>query len=109
VIRGNGSNKLTGMLNTAPTSRDDFDGPLRTAAAYEFVTDGDSPYTVDADTLISLFYKVNSAYRANATWVFNNATAGVIRKLKENPELLSAFGRLQNHGRKLNAAKHRSF
>jgi HK97 family phage major capsid protein len=83
VSRGNGSNKLTGMLNTAPTSRDDFDSPLRAAAAYQFVTDGDSPYAIDADTLISLFYKVNSSYRSNGTWVFDSATASVIRKLKD--------------------------
>ena len=34
------------------------------------------------DALISLVYKVNSAYRANGWWAMNSATASVIRKLK---------------------------
>ena len=48
----------------------------------EFVTDGDSPFAIDADTLITLYYAVNSAYRVNSTFAMNSATASVVRKLK---------------------------
>ena len=34
VIRGNASNKPTGMLNNAPSSRDDFDSPIRDVDEY---------------------------------------------------------------------------
>jgi HK97 family phage major capsid protein len=84
VIRGNGSSKPTGMLNTAPTSRDDFDSPIRAAAAYQYVDDGDSPYTIGGDTLISAVYKLNTRYRSQGRWAMNSATTGVVRKLKDS-------------------------
>ena len=88
VISGNGTNKPTGMLNTTPVTTDDFASPLRAAAAYQFIADGPtgSPAVAQLtpDKLIDLVYKVNAAYRANATWVMNSATAGAIRKLKDS-------------------------
>jgi HK97 family phage major capsid protein len=59
VIRGNGSNKPTGMLNSAPTAV--ADEPVsRAAAVYQFILGADnSPAAVDADTLIDLAYTVN--------------------------------------------------
>ena len=83
VISGNGSNKPTGMLNTAPTTGTDTESPVRNAAAYEYVASQTSPLSVEADELISLIYKLNSRYRVNATWVMNSATTGVVRKLKD--------------------------
>lgn len=84
VIRGDGTSKPTGMLNDPPTSRDDFDSPIRDKDEYQFVDDGDSPYAINGDTLISCVYKLNSAYRAGAVWAMNSATTGTIRKLKDN-------------------------
>lgn len=83
VISGNGTNKPTGMLNTAPVSTADEASPKRAAAAYQFVLGADnSPAAVDSDALIDLQYTLNSAYRANATWVMNSTTTGSVRKLK---------------------------
>jgi HK97 family phage major capsid protein len=82
VIRGNGKNRPTGMLNTAPTNAPDAFPPTRNAAAYQYI-----PTTVSAqitpDSLITLTFAVNSEYRANAHWAMNSATLGVIRKFKE--------------------------
>lgn len=93
VIRGNGSSKPTGMLNTAPTTQDDAIPPVRAAAAYQFIQGAGSPNELDADLLISLVYKLNSAYRAGAVWVMNSVTTGFIRRLKDlNGQYLWAPG-----------------
>jgi HK97 family phage major capsid protein len=85
VISGDGSNKPTGMLHTAPVATADDASPLRAAAAYQYVLSGDnSPAAIDADSLIDLQYTLNSAYRANATWVMNSLTTGAVRKLKDS-------------------------
>jgi HK97 family phage major capsid protein len=81
VLTGTGSNQPSGIFKNAPTNRDDFDSPVRDNEI-QYVQDGDSPYAIDADTLIDLYYKVNSAYRANGTWAMNSATAALVRKLK---------------------------
>lgn len=84
VISGNGTNKPTGMINTAPVSTADDASPLRAAAAYQYVLSGDnSPAAIDADSMIDLVYALNSAYRANGVWVMNSATIGAVRKLKD--------------------------
>lgn len=83
VIRGNGTNKPTGMLNSAPTAVSDEAGS-RAAAVYEFIGNVDAGFAILPDRLIDLMYAVNAAYRANATWVFNSVTAGRIRKLKDS-------------------------
>ncbi len=84
VITGNGTNKPTGMLNSAPTAVSDETG-TRGAAVYEFVGNVDAGFAILPDRLIDLVYKLNSAYRANATWVMNSVTAGGVRKLKDTP------------------------
>lgn len=87
VITGNGTSKPTGMLNTTPTTADDFSSPMRAAAAYQFIPSlsTSSPATAEIgfDALINLSYKLNSAYRVGATFVMNSNTAGEIRKLKD--------------------------
>jgi HK97 family phage major capsid protein len=87
VIRGDGTNKPTGMLNTTPTTADDFASPLRAAAVYQYVASlsNDSPPVAEilSDALIDLVYKLNSMYRAGATWVMNSTTTGAVRKLKD--------------------------
>lgn len=87
IISGNGSSKPTGMINTTPVATDDFASPMRAAAAYEFVaslTDS-SPAVAEImpDSLITLQYTLNSAYRNMATWVMNSNSAGAIRKMKD--------------------------
>lgn len=84
VIRGNGTNKPTGMLNTAPVATADDAAVLRAAAAYQYVLSGDnSPAAVDADAIIDLTYTLNSIYRANGVFVMNSTTTGAVRKLKD--------------------------
>ena len=84
VLTGDGSNTLTGMLNSAPTAVSDEAG-TRAAAVYQFINSGDnSPTAVDADALIDLVYTVNSAYRSGAVFVMNSTTAGSVRKLKDS-------------------------
>lgn len=39
--------------------------------------------TVIYDDLVDLYYSVNSAYRGNASWMFNDLSLAVIRKLKD--------------------------
>ena len=83
VIRGNGSNKPTGMLHNAPTARDDFNSPYRDNE-YQYVDgDSDSPFTVTGDGIIATYFKLNSAYRANSTWVLNSSTASFVRQLND--------------------------
>lgn len=87
VINGDGSNKPTGMLHTAPVSTDDDASPLRAAAAYQFVPSLSisSPAVAEIvpDELITLVYSVNAIYRAGASWAMNSKTAAAIRKLKD--------------------------
>jgi len=87
VITGNGTSKPTGMLNTTPTTADDFASPLRAAAAYQFTASltATSPAVAEVlpDAMIDLIYKLNSAYRSGATWVMNSNTTGAVRKLKD--------------------------
>jgi HK97 family phage major capsid protein len=85
VISGNGTNKPTGMLNTTPVTTADTASPKRAAAAYQYVLGADnSPAAIDADTLIDMFYTLNSAYRGNATWIMNSLTVAQVRKLKDS-------------------------
>lgn len=86
VISGNGTNRPTGMLNTTPVSTADFASPERSANAYQLVTSDLTPGGVGivSDALIDLVYTLNSAYRANATWVMNSTTAAALRKLKDS-------------------------
>lgn len=88
VIRGNGSNKPTGMLNTTPVLTADGASPLRAAAAYQYIAsdlDADgSPagIGVRGNSLIDAIYTLNSRYRAGASWIMNSLTTGAVRKLK---------------------------
>jgi HK97 family phage major capsid protein len=83
VISGNGTSKPTGMTNSAPTSVADFASPIRAAAVYQFVASAASPDAILPDSLLTLVYTLASQYRQNATFAFNSATAGAIRKLKD--------------------------
>lgn len=83
ALTGNGTSQLTGMLNSAPTAVTDEAGS-RAAAVYEFVANVDVGLALLPDKIIDLSYKVNSRYRANATWVMNSNTAAALRKLKDS-------------------------
>jgi HK97 family phage major capsid protein len=86
VIRGNGSSKPTGMLNSAPTTDPDApygSAPTRAAAVYQFIQSSASPNELSGDLLIDLIYALNSVYRTNAVFVMNSVTTGFIRKLKD--------------------------
>lgn len=83
VIRGNGTKKPTGMINTTPVTTDDFASPLRAAAAYQYVPSVASPFIVSADSIIDVQYKLNSMYRQGAVYVMNSTTTGSVRKLKD--------------------------
>lgn len=84
VIRGNASNKPTGMLNTAPVATADHASPLRAASAYEFIASAASPGPgLLADSLMDVIYKLNSRYRSGAQWAMNSNTTAAVRKLKD--------------------------
>jgi len=77
VIRGDGANKPTGMLNTDPVATEDHAVVLRNAEAYESVA-----AALDGDGLIDVIYKLNARYRPGASWVMNSRSMGLVRKLK---------------------------
>jgi HK97 family phage major capsid protein len=89
VISGNGSNKPTGMTNTAPAVTTDFASPPRSAEAYEAIESDLTPggQGIVADNLIDLVYRVNSAYRSRGVFVMNSATAAAVRKLKDDNDM----------------------
>lgn len=84
VLTGNGTSRPTGMLNTTPTTVDDFGSPLRSAAIYQYVASAASPDAILPDSLIDLVYKLNSRYRSGAKFIFNSTVAASIRKLKDS-------------------------
>jgi len=86
IYSGDGSNKPTGMTNTAPVNTDDTASPQRAAAAFEYIATGSSPVAtpITGDDIIDLAYSINSRYRANAKFAMNSATQGVVRKLKDS-------------------------
>lgn len=86
VISGNGTNKPTGMTNTAPVSTADDASPLRDEDAYQFVPiqSPASPLVLNFDTLIHAVYTLNSRYRMGANWVMNSLTTSTVRQLKDS-------------------------
>ena len=83
VIDGDGTNKPTGMLNTAPVATPDHASPsLRAAEAYEFVEVEEDDGFFTSDGLIDVIYKLNSRYRPGASFAMNSTTMGKVRKLK---------------------------
>jgi HK97 family phage major capsid protein len=85
VISGNGTNRPTGMTNTAPVATADFASPERSANAYQLVASDLTPGGVGivADALVDLFFTLAQEYRARSTWVMSSATAAAVRKLKD--------------------------
>jgi HK97 family phage major capsid protein len=84
-LAGDGTNKPTGIFDTAPATTDDDASPPRSAEAIEYVPlDTASPTTaVEADQLLTLLYLLRSGYRQNATWAMNSNFTATVRKLKD--------------------------
>jgi len=68
-LTGNGNGKPTGIFNN-------------TGGAETGVTTA-SPTAITFDEIIDLFYSLRSPYRKNATFVMNDSTVKMIRKLKD--------------------------
>jgi HK97 family phage major capsid protein len=89
IYNGNGSDKPTGMFNTAPSATDDYNSPERNHAAIEYIpiTAHSSPFAtagVGADDIIALVYQLRAGYRGNAKFAMNSVTQGHVRKLKDS-------------------------
>jgi len=95
-VTGNGTDKPTGFLDGTPvTTADEGVSPERafqvlqyfpTGAAAAFQQDyifAPSPVTAPEAVLIDTMMALKAGYRANAVWVMNKATLGVIRKLRD--------------------------
>lgn len=92
-ITGNGTNKPTGFLNGTPVTTGDEDSPARAFGTLQYFATGkadgfansrvDSPAGDPGDVFLSTVYGLKSDYRANARWLMNTATAGLIRKFKD--------------------------
>lgn len=91
---GNGSNKPTGFLDGTPSAAGDTDlSPARAFGTLQYVPTGvaggfgslsvSSPESYPADVLYTTIYTLRAPYRANARWMMNSTTAGVIRKFKD--------------------------
>lgn len=77
-VSGNGIDKPRGFLNHAKV-----DNEVWAWGNIGYVPTGvDSDLT--ADSIIDLVYALGAQYRANATFVMNSKTAGLVRKLKDN-------------------------
>jgi HK97 family phage major capsid protein len=87
-VSGSGINRPRGFLDysSAAVTTDDSSrawGVLQyvpTGVAGGFATDGSAD---DPDVLIDLQHTLKPAYRANATWLMNRATAARVRKMKD--------------------------
>ncbi|QJF51508.1 phage major capsid protein [Roseobacter ponti] len=77
-INGNGVDKPRGLLNHASVDND-----VWTWGNLGYVPTGDNG-NVTAESVVDLVYALGAQYRANATFVMNSKTAGLVRKLKDN-------------------------
>ena len=80
-ISGDGVDKPVGFLTHASVENDDWDwGTLGYIATGN---EGAFNATNPGDGLIKLVYGLGARYRANASFVLNSKTAGVIRRIKD--------------------------
>ncbi len=77
-INGNGIDKPTGIL-TKPT----VDNGVWTWGNLGYVPTGIAGAIGNGDAIVDLVYALGAQYRANASFVMNSRTAGVVRKLKD--------------------------
>ena len=82
-IGGDGIKKPMGFLNPAPLATSDS---TRTFGMLKYLPTGvagDFAASNKFDKLIDLTMDLTAPYRANASWVMNSNTAGVVRKFKD--------------------------
>ena len=77
-INGDGVDKPTGVMNY-PT----VDNEVWTWGNLGYVPTGAAGDLGSADSIVDLVYALGAEYRANATFVMNSRTAGVVRKQKD--------------------------
>jgi len=82
VLTGNGTNKPTGILNTAPLTTDDWASPLRSAEAIEDIV-APSPDDISEHVLM-LIYALNGKYRNGSKFAMNSVTLGEVRRAKDS-------------------------
>jgi HK97 family phage major capsid protein len=80
IMSGNGTNRPTGILNTAPVTTADFASPLRSADAIQYVA-APSPDDI-TEHAIATYHTLQPEYRRNARWLMNSATLGQLRRAK---------------------------
>ncbi|NVK14451.1 MAG: phage major capsid protein, partial [Rhodobacteraceae bacterium] len=77
-INGDGIDKPTGFLNYPVTGNDSW-----TWGEIGYKVSGVDGDVGNGDAIIDLVYALGAEYRANATFVLNSKTAGMLRKLKD--------------------------
>ena len=92
-VSGDGSNKPTGFIGTPSAVADDGASPERPYGTIQYVANGEtatwshapgaSPQVHGGDVLIDLEQALKPGYRANASYLMNKSTLGVIRKFKD--------------------------
>lgn len=95
ALTGDGSNKPTGLLNTAPTSSTDAASPMRDEEELQYLPllSGSPGTFANGDGLMDMIYSTRAQYRVNGKWAMNSLTCGGIRKLKDaNDNYLFAPG-----------------
>lgn len=85
IYNGDGSGKITGVFNTAPTTSADYASPLRAATTIQYIPcDSSSPQKIAGDDLIDLVYSLAPGYRGNARFAMSTLTQAHVRKLKDS-------------------------
>ncbi len=77
-INGDGLDKPTGILNKTIV-----DDAVWTWGNLGYVPTGTAGGIGNGDAIVDLVYALGAQYRANASFVMNSKTAGVVRKLKD--------------------------
>ncbi|EBA16166.1 major capsid protein, HK97 family [Roseobacter sp. SK209-2-6] len=78
-VNGDGIDKPMGIL-----SHPAVDNDVWTWGNLGYIATGDAGGVGDGDAIIDLVYALGAQYRANASFVMNSKTAGLIRKLKDS-------------------------
>lgn len=79
LVSGNGTNKPTGMLNSAPTTAADDASPERTQDVLQYI----SGSADTANDIISLYFSLKPEYRQRAQFVMSSATLSTVRQLRD--------------------------
>ncbi|MDF1716422.1 MAG: phage major capsid protein [Antarcticimicrobium sp.] len=77
-VNGDGTDKPTGFLTHTK-----IDNGSWSWGKLGYVVSGASGSLPDADPVVDLVYALGAQYRANASFVMNSKTAGVLRKMKD--------------------------